>query len=115
MENIIIRSTLLSKHFFGISDDEMNDTIYTFWIYYTAFNYNNGVFGCDYFTWIIKDICEVNIHIWHHNYSLTRTKLLGFVACRIKSNIIVIGSSGRSWVGVKTIKSGNSYYISSDE
>ena len=39
--------------------------------------------------------------------SLPSTKLLGFVACRVTSKILGIGSAERSWGDVKTIKSGN--------
>ena len=45
--------------------------------------------------------------MWHQKYSLPSTKVIGFVACRVTSKILGIGSAERSWGGVKTIKSRN--------
>ena len=58
------------------------------------------------FIWNSKDVTDGNSHIWHQKYSLPSTKVLGFVACRVTSKIIVIGYSEFSWGDVKTIKSG---------
>ena len=92
----------------------MNYTIDSFWREYTALNEKNGPFDGDDFIWISKDICEGNRHIWNHNYSLTCTKVLGFVACRVTSKTISIGAAERSWGDGKTIKSGKRSSISSD-
>ena len=45
----------------------------------------------------------VMIHLWHKKYSLPSTKVLGFVAFRVTSKILGIGSAERSWGYVKTI------------
>ena len=42
----------------------------------------------------------------HQNYSLPCTKIIGFVACRVTSKVIVIGSAENYWGGTNTIKSG---------
>ena len=56
----------------------------------------------------------VTVIFWHQKYSLSCTKVLGFVACIVTSNVIVIGAAERSWGDVKTIRSGKRYAISSD-
>ena len=52
--------------------------------------------------------------MWHQKYSLPFTKVLGFVACRVTSKVLVIGAAERSWGDVKTIKPGKISAISSD-
>ena len=52
--------------------------------------------------------------MWHQKYSLPLTKILGFVACRVTSKVLVIGAAERSWGDVKTIKYGKRSAISSD-
>ena len=53
-----------------------------------------------------KGISDGNSHLLNQKYSLPFTKVLGFVACRVTSKVIVIGYSERSWGNVKTIKAG---------
>ena len=52
--------------------------------------------------------------MWHQKYSLTFTKVLGFVACRVTSNYLGIGAAERSWGDVNTIKSEKRSAVSSD-
>ena len=47
-------------------------------------------------------------------YSLLSTKVLGFIACRVNSKMLGIGSAEHSWVDVKTIKSGKISALGSD-
>ena len=90
--------------FCWISDDEMNDTFDTFWSDYTEFNYNNGPFDDDYFICSNKDILEGNSHIQYQKYSLPCTNVLGFVACRVTSKILIISGVKRFWRDFKKIK-----------
>ena len=93
---------------------KMTVTLDIFWTEYTKFDNNNGSFDADEFIWKRKDIRDGNSHFWNQKQSLPCTKVLGFVACRFTSNILVIGSAENSWGDVKTIKSGKISYISSD-
>ena len=52
--------------------------------------------------------------MWHQKYSLLCTRVLGFVACRVKSKVLGIGAPEKSWGDVKTIISGKRSGISSD-
>ncbi len=52
------------------------------------------------------DALEGRSHIWHETYSLRYTKVLGFVACRVTSKRLEIGSGERVWSDVKQIKVG---------
>ena len=52
--------------------------------------------------------------MWHQKYSLPFTKVLGFVACRVTSKFLGIGTAERSWGDIKTIKYGKRCAISSD-
>ena len=64
--------------------------------------------------WKSKDLKDGNSHLWHQKYSLPCTKVLGFVACRLTSKVLVIGPADISWGDIKTIKSGKRSAISSD-
>ena len=65
------------------------------------FNQNNDPFDSNEFICNSKYISDGNSHIWHHKYSLPSTKVIGFVACRVTSQILGIGSAERSWGDVK--------------
>ena len=67
----------------------------------------NDPFDSNEFIWNSKNISDGNSHILHQKYSLPSTKVIGFVACRVTSKIIGIGSAESSWGDVKTIKSVN--------
>ena len=91
------------------------------WIYYRLiwtecpkFDNRNCSFDCDEFIWKIKDIRDCNIHLWHQQYSLPFTKVIGFVACRVISKVLGIGSAESHWGDVKTIKSSKISAIRSD-
>ena len=85
-----------------------------FWTEYTEFDNNIGSFYGDGFIWKIKDIRYGNSHLWHQKYSLPCTKVLGFVACRVTSKVLGIGSAECSWGDLNTIKSGKRSAIISD-
>ena len=51
---------------------------------------------------------------WHEKYSLSETKVLGFVACRVTSKNAGIGMCERNWGDVKEIKSGKRSGLSGD-
>ena len=85
-----------------------------FWTEYTNFDNKIGSFDADEFIWKIKDIKDGNSHLWHQKYSLPCTKVLGFVVCRVTSNVLGIGAAELSWTDVKKIKSCKRSAINSD-
>ena len=70
-------------------------------------------FDADEFIRKRKDTRDGKSHLWHQKYSLTCTKVIGFVACRVTSKVLVIGAVELSWGEVKIIKSGKRPAISS--
>ena len=92
----------------------MNVTLDVFWTEYTAFDNKVGSYDADEFIWKSKYISDGNSHLWHQKYSLPFTKVIGFVSCRVTSEVLGIGASERSWGDLKTIKSGKISAISSD-
>ena len=86
----------------------------SFWSEYTKFNHKNDHFYLNDFIWITKDICGGNSHLWHQQYSLPSTKVLGVIAYRVNSKMLGIGYADHSWVGVKTIMSGKRSSLGSD-
>ena len=92
----------------------MNVTLDIFWTEYTEFDNKIGSFDEYEFIWKSKDISDGNSHFWHQKYSLPFTKVLGFVACRVTSKVLVISAAELSWGDVKTIKSGKRSAFSSD-
>ena len=51
--------------------------------------------------WSTADVLNGQSHIWHENYSLPYTKVLGYVACRLTSKPCGIGPAERCWSAVK--------------
>ena len=100
--------------FHGLSEDKMSVTQDIFCTEYTDFDDNNGSFDGGEFIWKSKDIRDGKSHLWHQKYSLTCTKVLGFVACRVTSKVLGVGAVERSWGDLKTIKSGKRSAIRSD-
>ena len=90
----------------GSSEEELNETLDTFWSEYTKFNHENDYFYSNEFICSSKDICDGNTHLWHQKYSLPSTKVLVVVSCRVTSKILGIGSADRSLGDVKTVNPG---------
>ena len=107
-------NNIIKTLFSGASEEKMNVTLDVFCTEYTVFDNKFGSYYADEFIWKRKDISDGNSHLWHQKYSLTFTKVLGFVACRVTSKVLGIGAAERSWGDVKTIKSGKISAISSD-
>ena len=107
-------NTVIKSFFGGSTEKELRETLNSFWRKYTNFNHKNDRFGSNDFVWNIKDISDGNSRIWNQKCSLPSTKVLGFVACRVTSKILGIGSAERSWGGVKTIKSGKRSALRND-
>ena len=78
------------------SGSELHGTLDTLWSEYTNFNQNNDPFYSNEFICNSKDISDGNSHLWHQKYSLPSTKVLGFVAWRVTSKILGMGSADRS-------------------
>ena len=100
-------NTVIKSLFAGSTEKELHETLDTFWSEYKNFNNKNDPFGSNEFIWNSKDISYGNSHIWHHKYSLPPKKVICFVACRVTSKNLGIGSADCSWGYIKTIKSGN--------
>ena len=66
-------NTVIKTLFAGLSEKYLHETLDTFWSENTKFNHNNDPFDSDKFIWSSKDIHDVNIHLWHHKYSLPFT------------------------------------------
>ena len=102
------------KHLREWSLEEMAVNKEILWTEYTDFDNKNGSFDGDEFIYKSKDIRYGNINSWYQKYSLPCTKVIGFVAWRVKLKVIDIGAAESSWSDVKTIKPGKISDISSD-
>ncbi len=49
--------------------------------------------------------------LWHKQYLLPYTKVLGFVLCRVTSKVLGIGAAERSWGKLKDINLGHRSHI----
>ena len=88
--NIIFRWILLSSFFLmDRLKKELHETLDRFWIKYTKLYNKNDHFYINEFIWSSKDIRDGNSHLWHQKYSLSYTKVLGFVYFRVTSKIPV--------------------------
>ena len=82
--------------------EERNRT--TFWMEYSDFTLKMGKFDNP-DMWFIAENPMQLAHEWHRTYSLSRTKVLGRLACLITSKNLGNGSAGEShWKIVKKSK-----------
>ena len=56
--------------------------------------------------WTANDVIRGRSFAWHKKYSLQCTIVLGWVACRVTSKHLGIGSAERVWGNTKDIKAG---------
>ena len=113
-QNTYESNNVIKTFFAGSTEKELPENHDTFWSKYTYFNNKNDPFNIDEFIWISKDISDSKSPLWHQKYFFPPIKLLGFVACRVTSKILGIGSAERSWGDVKTIKSGKRSALGSE-
>ena len=95
-------NNVIKTLFVGSIETELHGALDTFWSEYNLFNHKNDTFDSNDFIWNSKYITDGNSYLWNQKYSLPSTKVLGFVACRVTSKILGIGSAERSWGDVKT-------------
>ena len=90
-------NTVIKNLFSGSTEKELHETLDAFWSKYTNFNNNNNdPFDSNEFIWNSTDISDGKSNLWHQKYSLPSTKVLGFVAFRVTSKTLGIGSAERS-------------------
>lgn len=92
----------------------MAEIIDTFWNEHKDFCNKAGVFNRQN-RWNVMDVVIGNSHIWHEKYSLPYTKVLGYVACRVTSKILGIGSAERAWGDVKHLKKDKRAHLSGEK
>ena len=86
----------------------------TFWNEHKAFCNKSGVFNRPN-RWNVTDVEKGNSYVWHEKYSLPYTEVLGYVACRVTSKLLGIGSAERSWGDVKHLKTNKRAHLSGDK
>ena len=89
-----------------VANDEIDVIIDTFWKEFGHFQNKTGVYGLHPGRFLLPDAINGNSYLWHELYSLPYTNVLGFVACRVTSKRLGVGSAERSWADVKQIKDG---------
>ena len=85
----------------------MNFILDKFWSVYIGFNNNNDLFNGDDFITKSKDMQWCKQLFVTSDYYLTYTKVIGFVACIVTSEVLCIGASESPWGNVNTNKYGN--------
>ena len=90
------------------------ELIHLFWVEYRDFTLRLGQFG-DPDIWIIAENPNIAAYEWWSTYGLTRTEVLGKVACIVLSTNLGIGSAERHWKLMKKAKAGQRARISTDK
>ncbi len=76
-----------------VANDEIDVIIDTFWKEFSDFQNKTGVYGLRPGRFLLPDAINGNSHLWHELYSLPYTNVLGFVACRVTSKRLGVGSA----------------------
>ena len=87
------------------SSSVIESSIQTFWNEWKAFQLKLAPFR-NRDIWNVPTAVQGKSHLWHSNYSLYETQVLGFVACRTTSKSLGIGPAERSWGDVKYLGQG---------
>ena len=99
--------------FYGLSEEEIDVTPDICFTEFTEFDNKNGSYDGDEFIWKIEYIRDSNSCFWHQKYSLPCTRVIGFVACRVTSTVLGIGTADCLLSDLNIIKSGKRSAISS--
>lgn len=86
-------------------DIKRANLVNTFWEEYSDFSLHIGKYGNP-DMWIVAGNEKQLAHMWHKTYSLSRTTVLGKLACLVVSKNLGIGSAERHWKIVKLSKTG---------
>ena len=79
--------------------------MHMFWLEFKYFQHKTGPFD-KYARWFTKTVLVGKYNIWHELYYLPYMGVLGFIAGRVCSKPLGIGTYDRSWGDVKNIKIG---------
>ena len=102
----IISKLLLPPDLVGPDRDRRRaELIHTFWMEYRDFTLRLGKFA-DPDIWLVAEDPMIAAHEWWSVYGLTRTEVLGQVACIVCSHNLGIGSAERHWKLIKAAKRG---------
>ena len=85
-----------------------------FWEEFKHFKEKTGVVFGNVGRWHTPEAISGRSHVWHFNYSLPHTDVLGMVACRTTSKLLGIGSAERAWGDVKHLKSNKRSHLGSN-
>lgn len=81
------------------------DIVDQFWNEWDHFSEKTGPFEKK-ARWMADDVTRGKSFAWHKKYSLHSTMFLGWVACRVTSKHLGVGSAERVWANTKDIKAG---------
>jgi Protein of unknown function (DUF 659) len=103
---------VIEKLFYGHGEQEIEKKLDTFWQEWSNFHHMSGdVYGKAYIQ-NSGHLVTGESHLWHNQYSLPFTQVLGHVACRVTSKTLGIGASERAWAAVKHLKTDKRSHLS---
>ena len=88
-----------------IEGKTISDILHMFWLEFKYFQHNIGPFDKE-ARWLTNTALVDKYHVWNKLYYLPYTGVLGFIACRVCSKPLVIGTCERIWGDVRNIKTG---------
>ena len=106
MENLV-RKMFVPQNMLWAEDREREEArlIHKLWQEYGDFTSKQGFFKPKHI-WITAESGDSLAHVWHKNYSLPYTEVLGKLGCRACSTLLGIGDAERHWKVTKRNKQG---------
>ena len=102
----VISKLMLPADLVGTARTERRaELVHKFWVEYRDFTLKLNKFA-DPDIWVIAADPMIAAHEWWSTYGLTRTEVLGIVACIVTSKNLGIGSAERHWKLIKAAKRG---------
>jgi hypothetical protein len=88
-----------------------NDTCENFWTEWSDFSNKLDAFSSKRM-WNSEPAVQDKSYVFHEKYSLKVMTVLGYVACRVTSKVLGIGTEERSWGDVKQLKTDKRSHLS---
>jgi len=104
---------VIEKLYYNEGEKEIEKKLDIFWQEWSDFHHMSGDVYSKSYIQNSTHLSTGESHLWHNQYSLPFTQVLGHVACRVTSKTLGIGASERAWAAVKHLKTDKRAHLSS--
>ena len=104
---------VIARIFYKLPREEIHCRKDLFWVEWMQFTSRTGPYAKKHI-WGSCLLDRYESHLWHRQYSVPYTEVLGKIACLVTSKNLGIGDAERAWKTTKRIKCGNRANITAE-